>query len=238
MGALGAGIAAPLLYAALLVLPLVWWTDPRYIVPAVAAMLPPAISCASAGLAAVFSELLQGEHWSGGMVCCLSGLKPHALVHCLIASMARICNCILHPAGRERVERALAFGASRHEAGKVIVKLGVRAALQRLMQHTGGPGLLLLPALAAGLLLAGVPPMLVKSCCGNAPCQQLAMGQQLLYLSETASRMPCQAASQALCSTRQALNSSAKLLRCRLRATRWCSCCLWRRPAHWPRCWP
>lgn len=64
-------------------------------------------------------------------------------------------------AGRERVERALAFGASRHEAGKVVVKLGVRAALQRLMQHTGGPGLLLLPALAAGLLLAGVPPMLV-----------------------------------------------------------------------------
>lgn len=65
-------------------------------------------------------------------------------------------------AGRERVERALAFGASRHEAGKVIVKLGVRAALQRLMQHTGGPGLLLLPALAAGLLLAGVPPTLVS----------------------------------------------------------------------------
>jgi hypothetical protein len=31
------------------------------------------------------------------------------------------------------------------------------------MQHTGGPGLLLLPALAAGLLLAGVPPMLVMS---------------------------------------------------------------------------
>jgi hypothetical protein len=62
VGALGAGIAAPLLYAALLVLPLVWWTDPRYIVPAVASMLPPAISCASAGLAAVFSELLQGEH--------------------------------------------------------------------------------------------------------------------------------------------------------------------------------
>ena len=65
MAALGAGIAAPLLYAALLVLPLVWWTDPRYIVPAVAAMLPPAISCASAGLAAVFSELLQGEPWLG-----------------------------------------------------------------------------------------------------------------------------------------------------------------------------
>jgi hypothetical protein len=73
VGALGAGIAAPLLYAALLVLPLVWWTDPRYIVPAVAAMLPPAISCASAGLAAVFSELLQGEHrlaaWSAASCC-------------------------------------------------------------------------------------------------------------------------------------------------------------------------
>jgi hypothetical protein len=74
VGALGAGIAAPLLYAALLVLPLVWWTDPRYIVPAVAAMLPPAISCASAGLAAVFSELLQGEHFFGSVVCALSTL--------------------------------------------------------------------------------------------------------------------------------------------------------------------
>jgi ABC-type iron transport system FetAB permease component len=82
-------------------------------------------------------------------------------------------------AGRERVERALAFGASRHEAGKVVVKLGVRAALQRLMQHTGGPGLLLLPALAAGLLLAGVPPMLVMSCCGHAPCQKPAVRHQL-----------------------------------------------------------
>jgi hypothetical protein len=60
--ALGSGITIPLLYAALLVLPLVWWTDPRYVVPAVAAMLPPAISCASAGLAAVFAELIEGEH--------------------------------------------------------------------------------------------------------------------------------------------------------------------------------
>lgn len=45
------------------------------------------------------------------------------------------------------------------------MKAGVRVALQRLMQHTSGPGLLLLPALAAGLLLAGVPPMLVRLHC-------------------------------------------------------------------------
>lgn len=59
--ALGGGIVASLLYAAVLVLPLVWWTDSRYIVPAVTAMLPPAISCASAGLAVVFAEFVQGE---------------------------------------------------------------------------------------------------------------------------------------------------------------------------------
>lgn len=61
------------------------------------------------------------------------------------------------------MERALACGASRHEAGQAVVRAGVRAALERLVQHTSGPGLLLLPALAAGLLLAGVPPMLVGS---------------------------------------------------------------------------
>lgn len=122
--ALGTGMAAAVLYAISFVLPLVWWSDPRYIVPAVAAMLPPAISCCSAGLAAVFAELVQG---------------------------------------RERVEQALAFGASRREAGQAVVKAGVRAALERLMQHMSGPGLLLLPALAAGLLLAGVPPMLAAS---------------------------------------------------------------------------
>ncbi len=58
--ALGAGMAAATLYAIGLVLPLVWWSDTRYIIPAVAAMLPPAISCASAGLSAVFSELVAG----------------------------------------------------------------------------------------------------------------------------------------------------------------------------------
>lgn len=58
--ALGAGMAAATLYAIGLVLPLVWWSDPRYIIPAIAAMLPPAISCASAGLSAVFSELVAG----------------------------------------------------------------------------------------------------------------------------------------------------------------------------------
>lgn len=77
------------------------------------------------------------------------------------AAMSTLTSMVLF-AGRERVEQMLAFGASRHEAGQVVVKAGVRAALQRLMQHTGSPGLLLLPALAAGLLLAGVPPMLVR----------------------------------------------------------------------------
>ena len=67
------------------------------------------------------------------------------------------------------MEQALAFGASRSEAGRAVIKAGVVAALERLMSHAGGPGLLLLPALAAGLLLAGVPPLLVrlslKDCC-------------------------------------------------------------------------
>ena len=58
--ALGGGVAAALAYAVGLVLPLVWWADPRYIVPAVAAMLPPAISCVAAGLSAVFQELVAG----------------------------------------------------------------------------------------------------------------------------------------------------------------------------------
>lgn len=62
--ALGTSMAAAVLYAISFVLPLVWWSDPRYIVPAVAAMLPPAISCCSAGLAAVFAELVQGEEYS------------------------------------------------------------------------------------------------------------------------------------------------------------------------------
>lgn len=34
--ALGAGMTAATLYAIALVLPLVWWSDPRYIIPAVA----------------------------------------------------------------------------------------------------------------------------------------------------------------------------------------------------------
>lgn len=35
------------------------------------------------------------------------------------------------------------------------------------MSYAGGPGLLLLPALAAGLLLAGVPPLLVRDAAGG-----------------------------------------------------------------------
>ncbi len=64
--------------------------------------------------------------------------------------------------GRERVEQSLAFGATRREAGRAVVKAGAHAALECLMSYAGGPGLLLLPALAAGLLLAGVPPLLVR----------------------------------------------------------------------------
>lgn len=59
------------------------------------------------------------------------------------------------------MEQALAFGASRREAGGEIVKAGVRAALERLVALIGGPGLLLLPPLAAGLVLSGVPLMQV-----------------------------------------------------------------------------
>ena len=64
--------------------------------------------------------------------------------------------------GRGRIEQALAFGASRRDAGRPISAAGARAALERLVGLTGGPGLLLLPALGAGLLLAGVPPLRVR----------------------------------------------------------------------------
>lgn len=100
------------------------------------------------------------------------------------------------------MEQALACGASRREAGQAVVKAGVRAALERLMQHTGGPGLLLLPALAAGLLLAGVPPMLV----GRAKpllavvCSYVAATCPCMFYDFGCKPFPCLVAHGTLCS--------------------------------------
>lgn len=65
--------------------------------------------------------------------------------------------------GQAHVEQWLAFGASRQEAGGAAVRAGMEAALERLVALTGGPGLLLLPPLAAGLVLAGLPLMQVAA---------------------------------------------------------------------------
>lgn len=74
----------------------------------------------------------------------------------LDAERTRSIACSTAP-GQANVEQLLAFGASRQEAGGAAVRAGVRAALERQVALTGGPGLLLLPPLAAGLVLAGLP---------------------------------------------------------------------------------
>ncbi len=88
-------------------------------------------------------------------------------------------------AGRLQVEQALAFGASRREAGGAIVKAGVRAALECLVALVGGPGLLLLPALAAGLVLSGLPPMQVVICHPSASLQSAQACKSCTLVSNT-----------------------------------------------------
>jgi ABC-type iron transport system FetAB permease component len=49
-----------LLYAAGLILPSVWWGDPRYVVPAAVVALAQAVICVAAGLSAEFASLIEG----------------------------------------------------------------------------------------------------------------------------------------------------------------------------------
>lgn len=79
----------------------------------------------------------------------------------------------------------MAFGASRREAGGAIVKAGGRAALERLVALVGGPGLLLLPALAAGLVLSGLPPMQVVICHPSASLQSAQACKSCTLVSNT-----------------------------------------------------
>ena len=60
----------------------------------------------------------------------------------------------------------LAFGASRAEATAEAVRAAAAAALGPTLQQLSGMGLVALPSVMAGELLAGAPPSQVSTQCG------------------------------------------------------------------------
>ncbi len=60
--------------------------------------------------------------------------------------------------GREQIEALLAFGASRTEAASGPVARATAAAMAPTLQQLSGAGLVVVPSLLAGQLLAGAQP--------------------------------------------------------------------------------
>ncbi len=77
---------------------------------------------------------------------------------------------VLACAGRERIEALLAFGASRTEAAAGPVARATAAAMAPTLQQLSGAGLVVVPSLLAGQLLAGAQPAQVLTRCCSAQC--------------------------------------------------------------------
>lgn len=113
------------------------WYEPQYLIPILGMLLGNTISGVSLGLTTVLEELSAGGFCISFSVCVKSSI------------------------GRERVEWLLAVGATRIEATKGVVQRSLHVALIPMINQMSVVGIVSIPGMMTGEILAGVTPVQV-----------------------------------------------------------------------------